>query len=51
MRLHDRLAVSLMLRFLLLAVVAPAGAVVIAPFLPFPALVVADIVAEARSVV
>lgn len=36
---------------LLLAVVAPAGAVVIAPFLPFPALVVADIVAEARSVV
>ena len=33
---------------LLLSVVAPVGAVVIAPFLPFPALVVADIVAEAR---
>ena len=36
---------------LLLAVVAPVAAVVVAPFLPFTALVVADIVAEARSVV
>ena len=35
---------------LLLAVVAPVAAVVVAPFLPFTALVVADIVAESRSV-
>ena len=34
---------------LLLAVVAPVAAVVVAPFLPFTALVVADIVAESRS--
>jgi hypothetical protein len=33
---------------LLLAVVAPAAAVLVAPFVPFPALVVADIYAEAR---
>ena len=33
---------------LLLAIVAPGGAVVVAPFVPFPALVAADIYAEAR---